>query len=1297
MLYISQFNTFEGKLSFKSADVDITQKCIKYFADSTKYFTNGGFAKLIMEKKHIKDIFELCLDAYESDLSKAKFDTPLIFIDKETKKVKFERLPDIDEKQDKMDKQYNKKLNKDVDIVYVIDATGSMGYEINAVKKYVFKIFNELKEKYKENNFQFGAVFYRDKVISKSRGYNRDEDEFYPLTSDIKDLENKISKVNVTGGGGDGAEDWAGGYELALNNMNWRKGIKLIIHICDDGAHGEQFTPGDPFFAEGEKLISEIKECVNQNINIIGFKIGKAPEESYKKIKEIYNDYYNDYKMTNKDNGQFIEIYPFERKSSEAVSENFKKLVMKAAGQVINPSYKYLKRLKDIFDLENKIGDKKSLLSILEKGSTDNYVITEDNYKKMVLLVYRIKANVPVIIMGETGCGKTSLIKKLYQILNNGEELGEIININPAITDKQIIDKMRKKNEIAKSDKYKKKELWVFFDEINTCLSLSLLTEIFINRTFNGEKLEDNIRLIGACNPYRKRKELIERCGLTREDDEDDQLVYKVEQLPQSLLYYVFSFGSLRDEDEKKYIRSIIQKLFTQEEEKLRDLTTEAISQCHIFLRESFGNDPSIVSLREIARFKTCVEFFEDYFLKKNDQSKFNLDKETQKLYKIKSIICSIYLCYYIRLTNEVRRGKFDAQLINILLEIANVYAEKKDENEKKGNNLYSKIRYEKLSQDLREKNFQNFSDLLKIEEEFLLEQIEKDKGIGENQLLKENLFLLFLAVVTKIPLIIVGKPGTGKSLSAQLIYNSMRGKYSKPKDGKKSFFTKYPQINQAYFQGSDSTTPEDVEELFKKTEDLCKKHSKSDSPPIYMILFDELGLAEKSPTNPLKVLHSRLEYGGKTEGACFIGISNYSLDAAKVNRALSLSVPNLEDKLDQLKDTSKSIVESINPDIDMKKDNLIFNIICRSYERYKFHLNFIKKLVVLKKYAKGKNLKGKSFGEIETEQEYIKLLKRDKTIKTEFHGNRDFYNIIKGVAIEGSRLNNISDEKQIVPIINNFIERNFGGIRYDIDIDFNLEFEDIKDKMKVLKEEILNGKINNNAGDKGTKRDEEDEDQKKENEDNIIKVTSVFLFKKIYNQACTLEKQKIDENITGKIYQIGSDDLDKYDLNKCINDNISDNNSRYLLLEIKSNIAPLINRIIIAQNSYKKDIDTIIGSPFSDDKNSDYRARKVNEVQNYASQEDKLIIMQNLDPIQPYLYDLYNMNYKIIDEQKFVRICLENFSEQLTPVSDSFKIIVLADKKFVNKIDMAFLNRLEKMQIQFKELLDKDQKDLIN
>ena len=112
----------------------------------------------------------------------------------------------------------------------------------------------------------------------------------------------------------------------------------------------------------------------------------------------------------------------------------------------------------------------------------------------------------------------------------------EIINIHPGITDEEI---------------------WVFFDEISIYLSFSLLTEIFINRTFSGEKLEENIRLIGTCNPYRKKKITTEKCGLTREDGQEDELVYKADQLPQSLLHYVFNFGSIKDENEKN-IKGII-------------------------------------------------------------------------------------------------------------------------------------------------------------------------------------------------------------------------------------------------------------------------------------------------------------------------------------------------------------------------------------------------------------------------------------------------------------------------------------------------------------------------------------------------------------------------------------------------------------------------------------------------------------------------------------------------------------------------------------------------------------------
>jgi hypothetical protein len=58
------------------------------------------------------------------------------------------------------------------------------------------------------------------------------------------------------------------------------------------------------------------------------------------------------------------------------------------------------------------------------------------------------------------------------------------------------------------------------------------------------------------------------------------------------------------------------------------------------------------------------------------------------------------------------------------------------------------------------------------------------------------------------------------------------------------------------------------------------------------MVLFDEIGLAEVSPNNPLKVLHSLLE----PPKVSVVGISNWSLDASKMNRGITLSRPDPEE-----------------------------------------------------------------------------------------------------------------------------------------------------------------------------------------------------------------------------------------------------------------------------------------------------------------------------------------------------------------------------------------------------------------
>ena len=52
--------------------------------------------------------------------------------------------------------------------------------------------------------------------------------------------------------------------------------------------------------------------------------------------------------------------------------------------------------------------------------------------------------------------------------------------------------------------------------------------------------------------------------------------------------------------------------------------------------------------------------------------------------------------------------------------------------------------------------------------------------NIAKNAALRENVFMMVICVELKIPLFLVGKPGSSKSLAKAIISDSMRGKDSK-------------------------------------------------------------------------------------------------------------------------------------------------------------------------------------------------------------------------------------------------------------------------------------------------------------------------------------------------------------------------------------------------------------------------------------------------------------------------------------------------------------------------------------
>ena len=89
-------------------------------------------------------------------------------------------------------------------------------------------------------------------------------------------------------------------------------------------------------------------------------------------------------------------------------------------------------------------------------------------------------------------------------------------------------------------------------------------------------------------------------------------------------------------------------------------------------------------------------------------------------------------------------------------------------------------------------------------------------------------------------------------------------------------------------------STSDSIEKAFKSACQLKSNISKNqddNSKNIVIMILDEIGLAEASSSNPLKVLHRILE---DPNSVPMIGLSNWQLDASKMNRVVFANRPKL-------------------------------------------------------------------------------------------------------------------------------------------------------------------------------------------------------------------------------------------------------------------------------------------------------------------------------------------------------------------------------------------------------------------
>ena len=161
--------------------------------------------------------------------------------------------------------------------------------------------------------------------------------------------------------------------------------------------------------------------------------------------------------------------------------------------------------------------------------------------------------------------------------------------------------------------------------------------------------------------------------------------------------------------------------------------------------------------------------------------------------------------------------------------------------------------------------------------QEALLDSMHMERNIARNAALRENVFMMAVCVELRIPLFLVGKPGSSKSLAKSIISESMRGKNSRTLLLKKfkevitilctesdDIVFDVSQVGIFSYQCSQLSTPDSVIEVFNTASKFQSKQDRNSY--VAVVVLDEVGLAEDSPNLPLKALHPLLEDG--TEGA---------------------------------------------------------------------------------------------------------------------------------------------------------------------------------------------------------------------------------------------------------------------------------------------------------------------------------------------------------------------------------------------------------------------------------------------
>ncbi|RMX46188.1 hypothetical protein pdam_00007847 [Pocillopora damicornis] len=633
------------------------------------------------------------------------------------------------------------------------------------------------------------------------------------------------------------------------------------------------------------------------------------------------------------------------------------------------------------------------------------YELTTDNVKKILAIHMRFSHCdemflVEVIGGDETGGAPPgNIVSMMMRVLYVAD--GDTVEVHGGTTYEDIKLKVHQAEEMARANQDKNSDTVLFFDEANTTEALTMIKEVMVDRRINGRPISqglERLQFIAACNPYRRHTDdmihKLESAGLgyyVRADESEDRLghiplrhlVYRVHALPGSMRPLIWDFGQLKPDVERLYTNQIVSRYILHGGQLVGDpstveAVTEVLAASQKYMRDQ-SDECSFVSLRDVERAMQVMVWFYKHvdtlgrLMKKvtaeqrrEEGLDVDEDDEEEEMDSIspltRALVLAIGVCYHAKL--QERREEYRTVVARSFKAPCLLPGGEKQ--------IHREI-----------------SSCQKA----VLNELDLGPNIARNAALSENVFMMVVCIELRIPLFVVGKPGSSKSLAKTVVADNMQG------DAARSLlFKTFKQVHMASYQCSPLSTPEGIVATFKQ----CSKLQEGKNPDkfVSVVVLDEVGLAEDSPLMPLKTLHPLLEDGvttaddvietdEKPQRIAFIGISNWALDPAKMNRGIMLSrgVPSEGELIDSAMG------------------------ICSTDEVVKALI-----LPLISPLAAG-------YAQLYQEQKHFATLK--KCGKEEFFGLRDFYSLIKMVYAIAAK----SQQRPRWHELQHAIKRNFGGL----------------------------------------------------------------------------------------------------------------------------------------------------------------------------------------------------------------------------------------------------------------------------